>query len=156
LRSDTPFSTYIYYRKNYPRHWTSFLATIPGTSILAALEQLSHFPDRGLSNHLFSFLQAFLYLFDQDSHYMPIQVMDVLISCVESLALALECDPAPGWWLVSSFSSFGLFSVVSRHSLQCSGIQHKHATTLQHNVKRVETAFRAKVLCVFFAFQHSL
>jgi hypothetical protein len=151
LLSDTPLLTNTYYRANCRRHWTSFLATIPGASIL---EQLSHFPDRGLSYHLFSFLQAIFYLFHQNSDHAPIQAMDVLISCVNSLALALECDPAPGRWLQTSFVEFVSFNY-NRTSVLCSKIQHEHATALQRNVKRVETAIREKVLCVSFAFQHS-
>jgi hypothetical protein len=157
--SCTPFSSNTYYREKCRRHWTvwtSFLATIPGANILAALEHLSHIPDRGLSYHLFSFLHAFFYLFHQDSDYMSIQAMDVLISCIESLALALECDPAPGRWLESSFYTFGLFSGGFVRSVQCSGIRHEHPTALQRNVKRVETAIRAKVLWASFALQHSL
>jgi hypothetical protein len=153
--SSTPwFGTY--YWGNCQRHWTSFLATIPGASFLAALEQLSHFPDRGLSYHLFSFLQAFSYLSDQDSDYMPVQAMDVLISCVGSLALALECDTAPDRWLQKGFHSFLGYVAYERQHVHCSEIQHEHATTFQRNVKRVETAIRAKVFCAFFAFQHSL
>jgi hypothetical protein len=154
--SGTPFSFNTYCWGYCRRHWTGFLATIPGASILAALEQLSHFPDRGLSCHLFSFLQAFLYLFDRNADYMSTQAMDVLISCVESLALALECDPAPDRWLQTEFGSFfGKHCFLQRWRACCSGIQHEHATTLQRNVKRVGTAIRAKVSCASFAFQHS-
>jgi hypothetical protein len=149
------YSARAYYLVGCQSHWRSFLATIPGASFLAVLEQLSHFPDRGLSCHLFSFLQAFLYLFDRDSDYMHIQAMDVLISCVESLALALECDPAPDRWLQDFDPFFDEHCFLRRH-VCCSGIQHEHATTFQRNVKRVETAIRAKVFCAFFAFQHSL
>jgi hypothetical protein len=147
----------IHHWENCRRHWTGFQATIPGASILFAMERLSHLPDRGLSYHLFSFLRAFFYLFDQGSDYTSIQAMD-FISCIESLALALECDPAPDrlGWLQTDFDSFfGKHDFLWRWRVCCPGIQHEHATTLQRNVKRVETAIRAKVLCVFFVFQHS-
>jgi hypothetical protein len=155
LRSGTPFLTNTYYRENCWRHWTSFLVTIPGVSFLAALEQLSHLPDRGLSYHLFSFLQAFSYLFSKDSDYVSTQAMDVLIRCVEPLALALECDPAPDRWLQMRFRSFLGWTGHECRRVHCSEIQHEHATTLQRNVKRVETAIQAKVFHASFAFQHS-
>jgi hypothetical protein len=89
---------------------------------------------------------------------MSTQAMDVLISCVESLALALECDPAPDTWLQDWFSSLtmgGGWGVDMHRYVYCSGIQHEHAATLQRNVKRVETAIIEKVVRVSFTFQHS-
>ena len=129
---------------------------MPGESLHAGLEQLSHL-DGGMPHHLFSFGQTFFYLFDYGSHYRPIHARDILISCIESLALALECHPAPGRWLQRKFRNFGFFSggFDPLKWVHCSGIQHEHATTLQRNVKRVETAIRTEVFCASFDFQRS-
>jgi hypothetical protein len=146
-----------YFTENCGYHWSDFLATIPGKSIHAGLQQLSHLPDRDLSYHLLSLIQAFFCLFDPRSDYAPIQAMDLFISCTESLVLALECDPAPGRWLHRGFLYSGLYTSGTGYALSvhCSEIQHEHATILQRNVKRAETAIRAKVLCASFALQHS-
>jgi hypothetical protein len=136
----------------HQRHWKKFVATTPLQSASAGLEQLSHLSDRGLSYHLFSFLHAFFGVFEEGSDYAPIQAMAILISCIDSLALALECDPAPDRWLQRNFFSFGSLHGCRHRSVPCSEIQHEHATTLKRHVRRVEAAIRAKVLCAALPF----
>jgi hypothetical protein len=160
LRNTPHFKLDTYYWDNCQRHWAE-LVTMLGASIqYAGLEQLSHLPDRGLPYHLFSFSHSFFYLFGYGSDDEPIHARDILISCLESLALALECDPAPGTgWLQTPLRVFGFFPAKCDpqwDTAHCSVIQPEHATTLRRNVKRIKTAIRAKVLCASFAFRHSL
>ncbi|KAJ2923970.1 hypothetical protein H1R20_g13125, partial [Candolleomyces eurysporus] len=125
------------------QHWNQFLNAVSEQSILAELKQLPHPPYRISSRHLFSFAQVFIWLFRDDSVYRPQQVLHSFTSCIESLALALENDPAPDRWLPLQFYSLGLYGLM-RKDVQRLNIHQEQATALQHNVERIEKAIMAK------------
>jgi hypothetical protein len=127
-------------------HWVHFQGTISehGESHLnqLLLDLPSH--GRSLSHHLFSFTRLFLWLFEDLGPDLnpPKETSVVFTGCLESLALALELDPAPGKWLHWRF-----------HSIPNSGmksglypdLEHRQKQAMQSKLERVEAAIRAKV-----------
>ncbi|RXW13117.1 hypothetical protein EST38_g12736 [Candolleomyces aberdarensis] len=138
----SPVTDYSEQRCRY--HWVQFLKTNSEQSILNEPKQLFHLPSQNLSYHLFSFIHVFLWLFGDDSDHSPQQVWYGLSKCIESLALALECDPAPDRWLQKMFISLGFRPhFVAKHVCR-SKIHQEHATALQRDVGRLGKAIREK------------
>jgi hypothetical protein len=109
--------------------------------------QLPYPPDRVLPYHLFSFAQVFVWIFAgaPDQKYPPPQAAHALTQCIESLVLALECDPAPDRWLRKAFHQLGFSRYsVSKHVYYFK-IHEEQAAALQRNVQHIRT----KVLVCF-------
>ncbi|KAJ2928105.1 hypothetical protein H1R20_g8997, partial [Candolleomyces eurysporus] len=105
-------------------HWTKGLETTSEPSIGVGLDQISHLPCwTSPYQHLSSFIRLFLWIF-QDSGHEPQQTLLALIKCIESLALALECDHARDILLLYPFyedmifgSSTGNWTVMDAYQL---------------------------------------
>jgi hypothetical protein len=126
-------------------HWVQFRGTMSehGESNLnqLLLDLPSH--GRSLSRHLFSFTRLFLSLFEDLGHdFNPPQEVSVVVTgCLESLALALELDPAPGKWLRWRFHPIAI-----SQSMPLGSRPYIIATMpMQRNLERVEAAIGAKV-----------
>ncbi|KAJ2914033.1 hypothetical protein MD484_g6367, partial [Candolleomyces efflorescens] len=100
-----------YSKRHCQRHWDDWLNSIPEQDIMTELEQLSRPPSHSpLPYHIFLFIQIFSWLFRDDFDFDPTpqQALEAHDKCIESLALALEYDPAPSIWLQMSFRQLGL------------------------------------------------
>jgi hypothetical protein len=128
-------------------HSNEFLNAGSEHSLFADLNQLSYLPHRLFSYHLFSLTRVFFWIFGTDSHHRPQQVLQPLIECIESLALALECDSAPDRWLRTPMSEFGRLAgdMNLKEDVYCLKVRQEHAANWQRNVERIETAIIAKV-----------
>jgi hypothetical protein len=112
------------------------------------LGHFPHLPHQTLPYHLFSFVMLFFQIFGHLGSKLPVGVLQALTKSIESLALAVECDTAPGRWLNFSFRQLG-FEAFMREGGHLLNIHQEQATALQHNVQRIETALRVKVLLCF-------
>ncbi|KAJ2911571.1 hypothetical protein MD484_g8842, partial [Candolleomyces efflorescens] len=129
-------------------HSSKFLSVVPSEQgFLHELNRLSHLPHRSFSYHLFSLTRVFLWVIGTDCHQGPQQIVQPLVKCVEFLALALECDPAPDGWLRTPMAEFGRLvgDMTLKEGVFSLNVHQKDATALQHNVERIETAIIAKV-----------
>ncbi|RXW25379.1 hypothetical protein EST38_g463 [Candolleomyces aberdarensis] len=128
-------------------HWENFLKTISEPTVYDELDQLTDRPSQTSSyRHIFSFTRLFLWAFQGGDHG-PGQILLTLTRCIESLALALECDHAPVKWLQSpSFDEHTTSSGVNTNSLGFLKVHQEQAMALQQNVQRVEAAITAKGL----------
>jgi hypothetical protein len=140
-------------------HLDKFLEGTSEERILEAFEQLPDMPQQTLPVYLLSY--TFYRLFARHSYTRPKEAFHAVTRCIEFLALALECNPHPDGWLHEPFRELGL-PVPPLEKLLTSWtdcyleIRREQATALQHIVKRVETAIRAKVLCAPLASKNSI
>jgi hypothetical protein len=101
-----------------------------------------------LPYHLFSFVTLFFRIFGHFPINPRADVLQALTKSIESLALAVECDTAPGRWLNLSFRQLG-FDKFIRKGTRPLILRQEQATALQYNARRLETALRVKVLLCF-------
>ncbi|RXW23751.1 hypothetical protein EST38_g2103 [Candolleomyces aberdarensis] len=125
-------------------HWRELLEAISEPAIYNELEQLTHLPSQTFPyQHIFSFTQLFLWVL-KDLDPKPQQNLLALTKCIESLALALECDHTPDKWLQYSFSQLVNTDILKAGLMGPLEIHEGQAMALQHNMQRVEAAIRAK------------
>jgi hypothetical protein len=147
LLSNTPSLFGRYSKEDCQYRWDPFLNAAPEHSILAELMQLPHLPFPNLSYHLFSFSHNLLQLFGDQTDHRPQQPLHPLTKCIESLALAVECDTAPDRWLHLPFYDLG-FDRLIREDVYYLKIRKEQATALQRDVECIAKAIKAKVpLC---------
>ncbi|RXW13282.1 hypothetical protein EST38_g12575 [Candolleomyces aberdarensis] len=126
-------------------HWKQCLGANSEPTIHLELDQLAHRPSQPLYQHLFSFMQLFHWVF-QDSDHNPQQTSLALTKCINSLALALECAPAPETWLQQPLQELMTDDIVAL-SFGFAGrleIHQEQVMTMQHSVQRVEALIRVK------------
>ncbi|RXW12476.1 hypothetical protein EST38_g13378 [Candolleomyces aberdarensis] len=130
-------------REHCQYHWNQFLNGISDQSTLAEVTHPSHLPSRSLTCYLFSFARIFFWSFGDHSVCKPHQVWPSLVECTDSLALALECDPAPDRWLNGQMHYLGFDGLMREDGYQFALSKDK-AMTLQRIVNRIEMVIRTK------------